>query len=90
MLENIEDIIIPIAGCLTAITIVVTVQVSKYKLKVEQIKADALVRAEEIKAKNQLELERLIRVDHQKSKYSDSISGSDDSRTVREKINNQS
>lgn len=32
----------------------------KYKLKKEQIKADALVRTEEIKAKNQLEIERLM------------------------------
>ncbi len=32
----------------------------KYKLKKEQIKADALVKTEEIKAKNQLEIERLM------------------------------
>jgi len=34
--------------------------ISKYKLKVEQIRADAMVRAEEVRSRNQLELERLM------------------------------
>lgn len=35
-------------------------EIFKFKLKKEQIKADALIKAEEIKAKNQLEIEALI------------------------------
>ncbi len=85
----IEDIIIPLAAFATAIVIVVTVHISRYKLRVEQIKADAMVRAEEIKAKNQLELEKLIRADQQKSNIYGGISDSGDIRTVREKNNSQ-
>lgn len=55
---------VPIMGIIAGIVIPVTIstvsQISKYKIRVEQIKADALVRAEEVKAKNQLEIEKLI------------------------------
>lgn len=55
---------IPIMGIIAGIVIPVTIstvsQISKYKIRVEQIKADALVRAEEVKAKNQLEIEKLF------------------------------
>lgn len=37
--------------------------VLKYRIKKEQIKADVLVRTEEVKAKNQLEIEKLIHED---------------------------
>lgn len=57
--------LIPLAaiglGFIIAITSILSSTISKHKLKVEQIKADALVRAEEIRAKNQLELEKLLR-----------------------------
>ena len=42
-------------------------EIFKFKLKKEQIKADAMVKAEEIKAKNQLDIEALI---HKVSVYS--------------------
>lgn len=61
-----------IAMAVVLISIFVTTQeVLKYRLKKEQIKADAMVRTEEIKAKNQLEIEKLI----QKDNFSKSESG---------------
>jgi hypothetical protein len=67
------------------------VGISQYKsivLKKEQIKADAMVKAEEIKAKNNLELERLIKEDqHRTSKLPNRIDESMDTRFVREKQN---
>ena len=53
-------------GFIISITAILTDNITKYKLKVEQIRADALVRTEEVKARNQLELEKLVR---QESKY---------------------
>ena len=41
-------------GFIITITAILADSISKYKLKKEQIKADAMVRAEEIRAKNQL------------------------------------
>ena len=38
-------------------------EIFKFKLKKEQIKVDAMVKAEEIKAKNQLNIEALIHKD---------------------------
>ena len=38
-------------------------EIFKFRLKKEQIKADALVKVEEVKAKNQLDLEALIHKD---------------------------
>ncbi len=38
-------------------------EIFKFKLKKEQIKADAMVKAEEIKAKNQLDIEALVHKD---------------------------
>ncbi|WP_051571844.1 hypothetical protein [Ruminiclostridium cellobioparum] len=38
-------------------------EIFKFKLKKEQIKVDAMVKAEEIKAKNQLDIEALIHKD---------------------------
>lgn len=53
-----------IAVAVVLISIYLTTQeILKYRLKKEQIKADAMVRAEEIKAKNQLEIEKLIHQD---------------------------
>ena len=78
-----EDIIIPIAGMLTAVIIVTVIVYTKYRLKVEQIKADAMVRAEEVRAKNQLDLEKLMHSDYTEKATTDF---STDDRKVREKI----
>lgn len=48
-------------GFIITITSIISQSITQYKLKVEQIKADALVRAEEVRTRNQLELEKLIR-----------------------------
>ena len=69
------------------------VGISQFKsitLRKEQIKADAMVRAEEIKCRNQIELEKLLRQDQQNQKITntqDQLIGSDETRVVREKIN---
>lgn len=46
-----------------AFTYISMQEVFKFRLKKEQIKADALVKSEEIKAKNQLEIEALYQRD---------------------------
>lgn len=48
-------------GLIITVTAILSDTISKYKLKVEQIRADAMVRAEEVRSRNQLELERLMR-----------------------------
>lgn len=62
---NIDGNIIPIfaigVGLIITVTAILSDTISKYKLKVEQIRADAMVRAEEVRSRNQLELERLMR-----------------------------
>ena len=50
-------------GLIITVTKILTESISRYKLKVEQIKADAMVRAEEVRSRNELELERLMRQD---------------------------
>lgn len=69
----IDPNIIPIfaigAGFIITITAILTDSISKYKLKKEQIKADAMVRAEEIRAGNQLELEKLMRQGQENDAY---------------------
>lgn len=65
---NIDGNLIPIfaigVGLIITVTAILSDTISKYKLKVEQIKADAMVRAEEVRSRNQLELERLMRQEH--------------------------
>jgi hypothetical protein len=78
-----EDIIVPIAGMLTAVIIVSISIYTKYRIRVEQIKADAMVRAEEVRAKNQLELEKLMQRDNSEK---NNENFSTDERKVREKI----
>lgn len=46
------------------VAIVLIDTLKSYFIKKEQIRADALVRAEEVKAKNQLEIEKLFKNDH--------------------------
>jgi len=50
-----------VSTTIVAVTAILANAISKHKLKVEQIKADAMVRVEEVRARNQLELERLVR-----------------------------
>jgi uncharacterized membrane protein YgaE (UPF0421/DUF939 family) len=45
---------------LVAIICVIIFFVLRYRIKIEQIKADAMVRAEEVRAKNQLEIEKML------------------------------
>jgi hypothetical protein len=56
-------------GLIITITAILTDAISKYKLKKEQIKADAMVRAEEIRARNQIELEKMMRQDRENDAY---------------------
>lgn len=72
------------------IVIVLTDTIKSYLIKKEQIKADALVKAEEIKAKNQYEIEKLMHAEQQaksKKTENDWLELSGDERKVREKIN---
>ena len=61
---RIDGNLIPIfaiaVGLIITVTVVLSDAITKYKLKVVQIRADAMVRAEEIRSRNQLELERLM------------------------------
>lgn len=91
---NLTAIIIMAILALIPITIVTVVQLSKLKLRVEQIKADAIVRAEEVKARNQLEIEKLIyqnqRTNESKKLFDNEGSfynNTDETVTVREKGN---
>lgn len=53
-----------IALAVVLVSVYLTIElVLKYRLKKEKIKADAMVRTEEVKAKNQLEIEKLIHED---------------------------
>ncbi len=71
---NIDVNLIPIfaisVGLVITVTAILSDAISKYKLKVEQIRADAMVRAEEVRSRNQLELERLIQQDQENATYS--------------------
>ncbi len=69
--ENVAAIFAMAVGLIITLIITVTAiladTISKYKLKVEQIRADALVRTEEVRTRNQLELEKLL---HQEQMHS--------------------
>jgi len=57
-------------------------EVMRFKLKKEQIKADVLIKTEEIRAKNQLDIEKLIQQDKvnrtQSVNYAESNSNQDE------------
>ncbi len=79
--------------CIIAVSIVsffISKQIIQYKLKKEQIKADAMVRVEETNARNRLEIEKLYLKDQSKSNETNNdmstANESDDNRSVREKI----
>ena len=62
-------IIITAIISISVLAIVISEQIKDYKLRKQQMNADAMVRAEEIKAKNQLEIEQLYMLNnHQQSK----------------------
>lgn len=87
---NLTGIIIVGIVALIPITIVSVVTLSRTRLKVEQIKANAMIKAEEVKAKNQLEIERLLCGKSTDTGNRQFESGgnfeSSDNRQVREKI----
>ncbi|MCX7841581.1 MAG: hypothetical protein N2489_00715 [Clostridia bacterium] len=56
-------LLIPIVAIATGGIIAITSIYTKYRLNVEQIKADAMVKAEEIRARNQYDIERMIMED---------------------------
>ena len=66
---------IPVIGTLSFTALIISVvaisQITKYKLRLEQIKADAMVKSEEIRAKNQLEMEALYVRDRDKTAAAD-------------------
>ncbi len=61
--ENLIPLFAITVGLIITVTKILTESISRYKLKAEQIKADAMVRAEEVRSRNELELERLVRQD---------------------------
>ncbi len=77
---HIDGKLIPIFAIAVVFVVVIAIKltdsITKYKLKVEQIKADALVRAEEVRSRNQLELEKLIRQE-QNSKSGAHVNGTE-------------
>lgn len=92
---NIDINLIPIfaigVGLIITITAILSDTISKYKLKVEQIKADALVRVEEVRSRNQLELERLMHQEQQNGtagtvNYSEPTQNYDDSTKLKSRV----
>lgn len=53
-------VIITALICVSIVSISIAGIIQDYNLKKEKIRADAMIRAEEIKAKNQLEIEKLF------------------------------
>lgn len=74
--------------CATMLVIVLSEQIMRYKLKKENIEADAMVKAEEIRGRNQLEIERLmLQGQNQKDAgQQERDSFTEDLTSVREKI----
>ncbi|MCX8131143.1 MAG: hypothetical protein N3I35_13720 [Clostridia bacterium] len=77
---------------LIPISIVSVVKFTNLKLKTEQIRADAMVKAEEIKARNQYEIEKLVsgnrtnsRINHTQGNIDDSYEDPYEKRKVRER-----
>lgn len=66
--SNLTGVIIVGIVALIPITIVSVTKITNYRLKVEQIKADTVVKVEEAKARNQLEIEKLMIQDKSQAK----------------------
>lgn len=79
------DIIVPLIIAISIVSIVAIENVNKIILKKEQIRADAMVRAEEVKARNQLEIEKLMRQDRIQNE--NRFDETEDNRTIREHRN---
>jgi len=83
-------VMIPIIAVTGGITVAIVSTVLKNKIEIEKIRADALIKAEEIKAQNQLEIEKLILKESEKEK-SENISleksGFDDELTLNKTRN---
>lgn len=75
--------------CLSIVAIVVMDNVKNYKLQKEKIKADAMVKVEEINAKNRLELEQLMVSNSGSSGHTQADAGvfTTDDRSIKEKVN---
>jgi hypothetical protein len=78
--------LVPLIIAVSIVTIVAIDNINKIVIKKEQIRADAMVRAEEVKAKNQLELEKLMRQDNIRQNESH-FTETEDNRTIREHRN---
>jgi hypothetical protein len=90
---NINGEIVPIfamtVGLIIVVTKTLTSTISKHKLDVERIKADAMVRAEEVRSRNELELEKLIRQDQNSNNAKNSAGQAEpdsDKKSTRERI----
>ena len=78
-------IMVPLIIAVMVVSIVTIDTIHKTILKKEQIKADAMIRAEEIKAKNQLEIEKLFKQEN--TQNNSHFDESEDRRTIREHRN---
>lgn len=65
-------------GLVITIVAILSDTISQYKLKVEKIRADAMIKAEDVRSRNQLELERLVLQDYEKAVDSRVYSNSPD------------
>lgn len=59
--EEIVPVLALIVGMVIAVTKILTKTISSHRLEVEKIRAEAMVRAEEVRTRNELELEKLMR-----------------------------
>lgn len=75
-------------GLIITVTAILSDTISKTRLKIEQIRADALVRAEEVRTRNQLELEKLMR--QEQGRPSASTNGAQDDIQYNEVYSKQS
>jgi hypothetical protein len=87
----INENLIPIFAIAVGLVITVISQITKYRIKVEQIRADALVRTEEVRARNQLELEKLMRQEENNStatsgSYNESAQGYDGNNKTKGRV----
>jgi hypothetical protein len=82
------DFLVPLCALgvllIVSVTAILARTISAYKLKAEQIRADAMVRAEEVRSRNQLELEKLMREDKEDSVSRSAFSDGDLQRIHKE------
>lgn len=84
-----DNNLLPLFAMICTVIIVGIVQIKGMVLKREQIKADALVRIEEAKLKNQRDLELLIKQDEARASAAGGGQSHEflqDDRSVREKL----